>query len=159
MAARRGMALWGNSLLFSAAILLALTAGRAFWVTLGESPFGMSASTYVEFFQHLDRRIAVPIAVTGVGGTLLAGIAAWAHRADRRSFYLLLTACGLAAIGSLVTIVVNVPINEQLATWNPAALPAGYETLLLRWWEWHQVRLVAMFASMCVVFVVMLSRT
>src|SRR5688572_20333453 len=82
--------MWRNTLLFGAALLLALTAGRAFWVTLGESPFNMSAATYVEFFQQLDRRIAVPIAVTGVGGTLLAGFAAIAHRADRRAFYLLL---------------------------------------------------------------------
>ena len=65
--------MWRDSLLFGAALLLALTAGRAFWVTLGESPFNMSAATYVEFFQQLDRRIAIPIAVTGVGGTLLAG--------------------------------------------------------------------------------------
>jgi uncharacterized membrane protein len=150
--------MWRNTLLFGAALLLALTAGRAFWVTLGESPFNMSAATYVEFFQQLDRRIAVPIAVTGVGGTLLAGIAAMAHRADRRAFHLLLAACALAAIGSVVTILVNVPINEQLATWNPAALPEGYETLLRRWWEWHQVRFVAMFTSMCLVFVAMLSR-
>jgi uncharacterized membrane protein len=150
--------MWRNILLFGAALLLALTAGRAFWVTLGESPFNMSPATYVEFFQQLDRRIAVPIAVTGIGGTLLAGIAAMAHRTDRRAFYLLLAACSVAAIGSLVTIVVNVPINEQLATWNPASLPAGYEELLHRWWEWHQVRLVAMFTGMCLVFVAMLSR-
>ena len=147
-----------DSLLFGAAVLLALTAGRAFWVTLGENPFNMSAATYVEFFQQLDRQIAIPIAITGVGGTLLAGFAAMTHRADRRVFYLLLAACGMAAIGSLVTIVVNVPINEELATWNPAALPVGYETLLRRWWEWHQVRLVAMFTGMCLVFVAMLKR-
>ena len=89
-----------DSLLFGAALLLALTAGRAFWVTLGESPFDMSGATYVEFFQQLDRRIAIPIAVTGVGGTLLAGLAAMVHRADRRAFYLLLSACGLAAMQS-----------------------------------------------------------
>ena len=55
-------------------MLLALTAGRAFWVTLGENPFSMSGATYVEFFQQLDRRIAIPIAITGIGGTLLAGL-------------------------------------------------------------------------------------
>lgn len=90
--------MWRKTLLFGAALLLALTAGRAFWVTLGENAFNMSAATYVEFFQQLDRRIAVPIAATGVGGTLLAGLAAMAHRAERKAFYLLLAACGLAAI-------------------------------------------------------------
>lgn len=146
-------------LLFCAALLLALTAGRAFWVSLGENPFNMSGATYVEFFQQLDRRIAIPIAVTGIGGTLLAGLSAIAHKADHKVFYLLLAACGFALIGSLVTIFVNVPINERVATWNPAALPAGYEEFLRRWWEWHQVRLVAMFTGMCLVFAAMLTRS
>src|SRR5688572_4461035 len=147
-----------NVLLFSAAVFLALTAGRAFWVSLGENPFNMSGATYVEFFQQLDRRIAIPIAVTGIGGTLLAGLSAMAHKADRRVFYMLLAACGFGLVGTLVTIFVNVPINERVATWNPAALPTGYEAFLRRWWEWHQVRLVAMFAGMCLVFAAMLTR-
>ena len=151
--------MWRNALVFSASVLLALTAGRAFWVTLGENPFDMSAATYVEFFQQLDRRIAVPIALTGVGGTLLAGLAVIAHRAERRRFYLLLAACAFGVIGSLVTIFVNVPINERLATWNPTALPAGYEVFLRQWWEWHQVRLVAMFTAMSLMFAAMLVRT
>ncbi len=147
-----------NVLLFFAAVLLALTAGRAFWVWLGENPFNMSAATYVEFFQQLDRRIAIPIAVTGIGGTLLAGISAFLYRGKRHVFYLLLAACGLGIVGCLVTILVNVPINMQVATWKPLALPAGYEVLLRRWWEWHHVRLVAMLTAMCLVLVSMLVR-
>jgi hypothetical protein len=142
-------------LLFLTALLLSLTAGRAFWVTLGENPFDMSGRTYVEFFQQLDPRIAVPIAITGIGGTLLAGAsAAFARREP--AFRLLLSACILAAFGSLVTIFVNVPVNNRLATWNPAALPPGYEEYLRRWWEWHQVRMVAMLAATCCVFIAML---
>jgi hypothetical protein len=38
-----------NVLLFFTALLLSLTAGRAFWVWLGENPFNMSGPTYVEF--------------------------------------------------------------------------------------------------------------
>src|SRR6188472_3839359 len=142
--------------LFFAAVLLALTAGRAFWVSLGENPFDMSGRTYVEFFQQLDQRIAIPIAITGVGGTILAGISAALYRNQRTSFYLLLTACGLALTASIVTIVFSVPINNRLATWNPAALSPDYQQFLHSWWQWHQVRLVTMFGAMCLVFVAML---
>jgi hypothetical protein len=79
-------------------------------------------------------RSPVPIAITGVGGT------AW----------------GLALVASLVTIMFSVPINERLATWNPAALPPDYQQFLRSWWQWHQVRLVTMFGAMCLVFVAML---
>jgi uncharacterized membrane protein len=147
-----------NVLLFLTALLLALTAGRAFWIWLGENPFDMSGQTYVEFFQQLDKRIALPIAITGVGGTVLAAISAVLHRADRRTFVLLLLACGLGVIGDLVTLLVNVPINNRLATWNPTALPPDYQDYLLRWWQWHHVRLVAMFAATCSVLAAMLVR-
>ena len=110
-----------NVILFVTALLLALTAGRAFWVWLGESPFNLSGATYVEVFQQLDKLIAVPVAVTGIGGALLAGISAAVYKHDRRAFSLLVAACALGVVGSLVTIFVNVPINERLATWNPAA--------------------------------------
>jgi uncharacterized membrane protein len=147
-----------NVLLFFTSMLISLTAGRAFWVWLGENPFNMSGATYVEFFQQLDRRIVIPIAVTGIGGTLLAGISAAVYRADRRAFYLLLAACGLGLVGCLVTALVSVPINQQVATWNPAALPPGYEEVLRRWWQWHHMRLVAMFTAMCLVFAAILVR-
>jgi uncharacterized membrane protein len=150
--------MWRNGLLFGAAVLLALTAGRAFWISLGENPFNLPGATYVEYFQHVDRRIAIPIAITGLGGTLMTGLAAVAHRADRKTFSLLVMACALAVVGSLVTVLINVPINEQIATWNPSALPAGYGEFLHRWWNWHQVRLVALVSGMCLVYVAMLVR-
>jgi len=147
-----------NVLLFLTAVLLGLTAGRAFWVWVGENPFDMSGATYVEFFQQLDKRIAIPIAVTGIGGTVLAGLTALMHRNNRRVFSLLVAACAFALLGSIVTAVVNVPINQRVATWNPAALPPDYQGYLRQWWQWHQVRLVAMFAAMCFVFTAMIVR-
>jgi uncharacterized membrane protein len=142
--------------LFVAALFLALTAGRAFWVWLGENPFNMSGQTYVEFFQQLDKRIVVPIAITGIGGTVLAGVAAWMFRQQRGVAYLLALACIFGVVGSLVTILFNIPINERLATWNPKALPADYQVYLGQWWRWHHVRLVSMFVAMCLTFGAML---
>jgi uncharacterized membrane protein len=145
-------------ILFVTSVLVALTAGRAFWVWLGENPANLSGSTYVEFFQVLDRGIAIPIAVTGIGGTVLAGVSAILFRRDRLVFYLLMAACALGLLATLVTIFVHLPINARLATWNPAALPPNYREYLELWWRWQQVRLVTMLAAMCLVFAAMLVR-
>ena len=145
-------------ILFLTAVLISLTAGRAFWVWLGENPVKLSGQTYVEFFQVLDRGIALPIAITGIGGTLLAGISAILFWRDRSTFFLLLAACGLGLVASLVTIFVHLPINARIATWNPTALPSDYRAFLERWWEWQKVRLVSMFGAMCLVFAAMLVR-
>ena len=147
-----------NVILFFTAVLVALTAGRAFWVWLGENPANLSGATYVEFFQALDRSIAIPIAVTGIGGVVMAGISAILFRRDHPAFYLLLAACGFGLLATFVTIFVHLPINARIATWNPTALPSNYREFLDRWWEWQQVRLVAMLAAMCLVFIGMLVR-
>ena len=147
-----------NVILFMTAVLVSLTAGRAFWAWLGENPANLSGATYVEFFQALDRGIAIPIAVTGVGATLLAGISAFLFRRDRPAFYLLLAACGFCVLASLVTVIVHLPINARIATWNPAALPPDYRGFLDRWWGWQHVRLVATLAAMSLVFGGMLLR-
>jgi uncharacterized membrane protein len=147
-----------SALLFVTAVLLALTAGRAFWVWLGESPFGIAGATYIDFFQLLDRRIAIPIAVMGILGPMLAGICAVLYRANRRMSLFLATAFGLGAVSALVTVLVNVPINEQIAGWNPAAPPSGYEDILRRWWNWHIARMITSVGAMCSLFVALLAR-
>jgi uncharacterized membrane protein len=146
-------------LLFSTAVLLALTAGRAFWVWLGESPFGMAGTTYVDFFQQLDKRIALPIAVTGILGTVLAGVCAMVYRFDRPALYFFVAAFALGAVGALVTVLVNVPINQQIAGWDPAALPLGYEDILRNWWNWHIARLITSVGAMCSVFAALIVRS
>ena len=150
--------MYRDALLFGAALAISLTAGRAFWGWMGENPVDMSSRTYVEFFQQLDRHIALPIAITGMGGPLLAAAAALAHRGQRRVVVWLSTAAVLGVVASVVTVTVHVPINQLLATWDPASLPAGYEEHLRRWWTWHQVRFAAVFLGMCSVFGAMLVR-
>jgi len=145
-------------MLFLTSVLVALTAGRAFWVWLGENPANLSGATYVEFFQVLDRGIAIPIAVTGMGGPMLAGISAFLFRRDRPVFYLLVATCACGLVATLITINVHLPINARIATWDPAALPPDYREYLDRWWRWQQVRHVAVFAAMCLVLVAPLVR-
>ena len=147
-----------NFVLFFAMLFVALTAGRAFWACVGENPANVSGATYVEFFKSLDRQIATPIAITGVGGTLLAGIAALMYRRERALSYLLLAACVGCAVASMITIIVHLPINARIATWNPSALPANYREYLDRWWEWQKLRLVGLFGGMCLIFVAVLLR-
>ena len=96
--------------------------------------------------------------MTGVGGTLLAGISATLFKRDRPALYLLVAACALGLLATLVTIFVHLPINARIATWNPAALPPNYREFLDRWWKWQHVRLVTMLAAMTLVFAAMLVR-
>ena len=138
--------------LFLALVLVSLTAGRAFWAWLGDNPAHFSGAVYVAYFQALDKAIAVPIAVTGLGGVVLSGLAAVLYRRDQLMAGLLLGACLCAVASSAVTILVNVPINERIATWNPADLPGDYADFLSRWWQWHKVRAIVSLVGTALLF-------
>jgi hypothetical protein len=64
----------------------------------------MAASTYVDFFQQMDKRTAIPIAIIGILGPILAAVGAVVHRANRRMFVFLLAACGLGTAGAMCSV-------------------------------------------------------
>jgi uncharacterized membrane protein len=55
-------------------------------------------------------------------------------------------------------VLVNVPINEQIAGWDPRALPVEYEAVLGQWWRWHLVRVVTSAGAMFAVLLALLAR-
>jgi uncharacterized membrane protein len=141
-----------RTILFFALVLVALLAGRAFWVWIAENPIDIPEATYVAFFQALDRAIENPIRFVAAGALVLSGISAILARHDRPVFYLWLATFSCVLASSLITILVHVPINHQLAGFSPAALPPCWPELRDRWWEWHKLRMLALVAGMSFAF-------
>jgi hypothetical protein len=148
-----------NLVLLLAMIATALPAGRAVWTWLGENPRHVSGPVFVEFFQALDRGVALPMAITGIGAIILTALSAFLSRSDRTVMYLLITACVMSAVSAFVTIAMHLPINARIASWNPATLPPDYRDYLQSWWQWHHVRLFTTVASMLAVFSAVLFRS
>lgn len=130
--------------LFLSQLLVALLAGRAFWVWLLDNPARFPADTYVAYFQIVDRAIAVPIAVMGTAAFFLLAVAAALSFRDRPTFLLLAAATLCVLTSNVVTIHHHLPINAQIAAFNPQALPANWPTLRDAWWHFHKVRVVAL---------------
>ncbi|MEJ0040384.1 MAG: anthrone oxygenase family protein [Gammaproteobacteria bacterium] len=139
-------------------LLVALTAGRAFWAWLGENPTHISGSAYVEFFQALDHSIELPIAITGIGSVFFVAFSAVLERRDRVVMCLLLSALALVLVANVVTVTINVPINHQIARFDPAALPVDWPTLRDRWWHAHLIRTAALLPALVLVFGAVLMR-
>ena len=137
--------------LFFTILMVALTAGRAFWVWVAESPSALSMTTYVESFQATNRAIALPIAITGSLGFLLAIVAVALSWRDWPTVYLLGAAVPLLAASVLITTLINIPINDQIATWHASTPPANWMQIRDRWWSWHIIRATALLAGFVLV--------
>lgn len=134
--------------LFVAVLTVSLTAGRAFWVWIGENPSHRSTTTFIESFQATNRVIAVPIAITGNLGFVSVLAAAALSWHDRPSLYFLGTAAPLLAASVLITLMINVPINDRIMTWNASSPPADWKQFRDRWWTWHVIRAAALLAAL-----------
>jgi uncharacterized membrane protein len=137
--------------LFFAVLMVALAAGRAFWVWVGENPSALSMTTYIESFQATIRTITLPITIIGNLGLLSAILAVALSWRDRPSVYFLAMALPLLAASVLITLRINVPINDQIMTWNANAPPEGWMQLRDKWWTWHKIRAVALLAAFVLV--------
>ena len=101
----------------------------------------MSASALVQLQQIIHSQyvrvlsVLVLAAIGSAGLWLVFGRA----RSTRAEFRLVAVAFGAALAAFAITIVVNMPINEQLMTWSVTAPPADVREIWGRWESAHAV--------------------
>jgi uncharacterized membrane protein len=101
----------------------------------------MSASALVELQQIIHSQYVrvlpfLVLAAIGSAGLWLVFVRARSTSAELR---LVAVALGAAIAAFVITIVVNMPINEQLMTWSATAPPADVREIWVRWERAHAV--------------------
>jgi uncharacterized membrane protein len=62
-------------------------------------------------------------------------------------FFLIVAACLLIIVALLITLLVEVPIDNQIKTWTAETTPSDWEAIRERWQYFHTARTVASLAS------------
>jgi hypothetical protein len=126
--------------LFAALLFAALVTGGQYVVWWDYNPAGMSAAFYVEKMQHAIHVIGVPLLTCVFVGTLSTLVSAFLARRDRPGFYLLIVASICFISVALITLFGNIPILNQIDTWNINSPPSNWKELADKWWQIHTVR-------------------
>ncbi|MFJ5773652.1 DUF1772 domain-containing protein [Streptomyces sp. NPDC093094] len=127
--------------LLTATILVGLTAGTFFVFACAVMP-ALSRSedrVFVQVVRDINDVIQNPLFLLAFLGALpLSAVAAWQSRTAPHR-WLAWSGCAAYALAFLVTVVVNVPLNDRLAsaTGSPAAARADFEDM---WVLWNAVR-------------------
>ena len=128
-------------------ILLSALVGGMFWgpwVGLSRSIATFKPEVFLAIGHRMGRNFAtimpilMPAALLAIVPVLLL-----ARNVRPELFNLFLAGQSLFVLALLVTLVVEVPIVNQIRTWTPAALPANWQQLRNRWAAFHVVRVVA----------------
>ena len=113
-----------------------------------------SPEVFLAVVDRMNRNMA-PVMTVLMPATLLSIIPVLLLSYHERPmvFYLSATAFLLFVAALLVTVVVEVPIVQQIVTWTSSTLPADWWQLRDRWMKFHVIRVVAGIASVILLVV------
>lgn len=126
--------------LFSAVLFAGLISGGQYLVWWDYNPAGNAAMFYIEKLQYAIKVIGTPLFSVQILTAIFTLGSAILWRKVRPMNYLLAAAAALCVIGVLLTFFGNIPLLNQIASWNSAAPPADWYAVTSRWWLIHNVR-------------------
>jgi uncharacterized membrane protein len=134
---------------FLSTMLFALVMGVFWgtWFSLSRSIEGFQPQTFLDIGQTAIRNLAVPMAIL-MPLSLLSALIMIALLSKRSiAFLFAIVAFALMVAALVVTLAVEVPIDNQIKVWTIATLPVNWEMLRDRWEFYHGVRtFVSIFA-------------
>ncbi|MFL5810086.1 MAG: anthrone oxygenase family protein [Flavisolibacter sp.] len=136
---------------FSALILIALVTGVFWgtWFTLTRSLHDFSATEFIHIGKTIIANVAIPMRILMPASILFIMFSALQIRkTNRTSFYLYLVSFILIAITLIITVLVEVPIDNQIRTWSTTNLPENWTSLRDTWNQFHSIRTFASIASL-----------
>lgn len=127
-------------------VLSALTLGMFHgpWVALSRSMKTFQPDVFLAIVDRMNRNMA-PVMTVLMPVTLLAIIPVllMSFHKQPMTFYLNAAALTLFILALLVTVLIEVPIIEEIVTWTASTLPENWQQLRDRWTKFHIIRGVA----------------
>jgi uncharacterized membrane protein len=138
-------------------ILLAALVGGMFWgpwAGLSRSIAAFSPEVFLAIGHRMGRNLAAVMPILMPAALLSNVPVLWLSYGSRpRTFYPTLASFGLYVVALLVTLLIEVPIVNQIRSWTVATLPANWQQLRDRWGRFHVVRIVAAFAGLALLVI------
>lgn len=145
---------------FAGLFLLALVTGVFWgtWFTLTRSIETIPAGEFIHIGQTIIRNVEWPMRILMPACILFMIVSAsLVTKKNSARFYLSVTACLLIVIALLITLLVEVPIDNQIRTWRTETVPADWTTLRARWQLFHTARTFVSLVSLASLIMAVLS--
>lgn len=118
------------------------------WFTLTRSLDEFSAEEFIHIGKVIIANVAVPMSII-MPSCILFMILSILFYSDKKSsgFYLNIAAFVLIIITLLITLLILVPIDNQIKEWTTSTLPSNWELIRSRWDSYHAFRTCTSLAS------------
>ena len=118
------------------------------WFTLTRSIDNFSPAEFIHIGNTIISNVAVPMAILMPSTLLMMVITMWlSFRVSKPSFYLSTLSFLLMVVTLIITVAIEVPIDNQIKTWTATTTPANWESLRHTWDQFHTARTFTSIAS------------
>src|SRR5215212_9283192 len=135
----RALAIWQ----FISILLLALVTGVFWgtWLGLSRSMASLTPETFLTVGHTMIANLGTIMAILMPAAILsVLPVLYLLYRGRSRALYLTLAGFVLFIVALLITLIVEVPIDNQIGVWTVATLPANWQQLRDRWEFFHAIR-------------------
>jgi uncharacterized membrane protein len=141
---------------FISIFLLALVTGVFWgpWLGLSRSIATFQPEVFLAVGHRMIRNLAPIMPFLMPAAMLsLAPVLVLSYSERPQTFYLNLAALALFIVALLITLIVEVPIDNQIMKWTAATLPPNWQQLRNRWETFHVIRTFASIAGLALVLI------
>ena len=140
-----------NSLLNGVALYLLMLITGVFWgtwFTLTRSLSEFPPNEFIHIGKAIIANVAIPMRILMPAGILGVAISVWLKRkSDQGRFYLGVLSLILIIAVLLITLLVLVPIDNDIKTWTESTVPSDFESIRVKWKSYHAARTFLSLAS------------
>lgn len=124
------------------------------WFSLSRSISAITPATFLEIGKAIIENLAGPMRIL-MPAAVLSCIVSLILLPDKRSAAFYWTSLGgvLMIVSLVITLTVNVPIDNQIRLWTTVSLPSNWEQLRDRWETCHAARTFASLAGFASILV------
>jgi uncharacterized membrane protein len=136
---------------FLGVMLTALVTGVFWgtWFTLTRSLEDFPPAEFIHIGKTIIANVAMPMRFIMPATLLIMLLAIWqCFRVHKTSFYLYLFSFLLMVITLIITVGIEVPIDNQIKTWTENTLPGNWQKLRQTWDSFHTLRTFTSIASL-----------
>jgi uncharacterized membrane protein len=123
------------------------------WFSLSRTMDQLSGETFVAVGHQMIQNLGVPMAILLPLALLSALVTLALLRQGRQpvAFWWALAGFLLMVVALVITLAVEVPIDNQIQDWTAATLPGDWRSIQSRWELWHTIRTFASIAAVIAV--------
>ena len=141
-------------------VLLILVTGLFWgtWFALSRTMYHLPAEIFIIIGKEIIANVAVPMRIIMPASLLgLLILLVRARKNKKVYFYCILASFLLFLTALIITVAIEVPIDNQIKTWTAATVPGNWEAIRDRWETFHTTRTFVALAGITCFLIAMMN--